>query len=307
MLGYDVTEMIGKSYFSFIDAGNQPVAKQKLLQRSQGMVEKYDFQFLRKDGSSLWTIVSARPIFDSKGCYKGSLGMFTDITDRKKMEQEMAHLDRLKIIGQIATGIGHEIRNPMTTVRGYLQLLSAGKQVCNNEETYAVMIEELDRANAIITEFLSLAKNKALQLNYTDINNMYPLLQANAMASDKTIKLALEEVPGILVEEKEIRQLLLNLVRNGLEAMEPGKEITIKTYFEDSNIVLEIKDEGTGIAASIIDKLGTPFFTTKDQGTGLGLAICYGIASKHNATIDFISSKSGTTFFVRFKHNSNIN
>ena len=230
---------------------------------------------------------------------------FRDLSEHKKYEQEMLRLDRLNLIGQMAAGIGHEVRNPMTTVRGFLQLLQ-GKPACQQYNNYfGLMIEELDRANSIITEFLSLARHEHLNLQRQNINNiietLYPLILADAMKSDIQIKLQLSEVPDLLLDEKGIRQVLLNLVRNGLEAMEEGKTITIKTYTEKDNMVLAVQDEGGGIPENVLDKLGTPFLTTKDQGTGLGLAVCYGIVSKHNAILDVDTGLGGTTFSMRFK------
>jgi signal transduction histidine kinase len=104
----------------------------------------------------------------------------------------------------------------------------------------------------------------------------------------------------LLLDENEIRQLLLNLVRNSIEAMPAGGNLVIRTFQEDSKVVLSVSDQGAGIPANILDKLGTPFITTKDTGTGLGLPICYQIAHRHNANIEINTSTEGTTFFVYF-------
>lgn len=303
-LGYETQDLLGKSCLLFANNEFWNDSNNTVDQRAKGICDRYDMKLLHKDGRSLWFIVSASPIFDADGNYAGSLGMFTDITERKNLEQEMARLDRLNIIGQIAAGIGHEIRNPMTTVRGYLQMLKGQTEYADIEETFDVMIEEIDRANAIITEFLSMAKNKAVELQPTHLNRvieaLYPLMQANAVASDVDIQVELEPVEEIAADEKEIRQLILNLIRNGLEATPPGGIITVKTYMEQKDVMLSIQDQGEGIKPDILDKLGTPFLTTKDHGTGLGLAICYGIAGRHNARIHVNTDSSGTQFIIRF-------
>ncbi|MDK2821651.1 MAG: two-component system, sporulation sensor kinase [Clostridia bacterium] len=105
----------------------------------------------------------------------------------------------------------------------------------------------------------------------------------------------------LLLDEKEIRQLILNLAHNGLEAMKFGGYLTIKTYMDGEEVVLAVQDEGKGIDSNIVNKLETPFLTTKETGTGLGLTVCYNIADNHNAVINFESDIYGTTFFVRFK------
>jgi signal transduction histidine kinase len=167
------------------------------------------------------------------------------------------------------------------------------------------MIEEIDRANSIITEFLSLTKNKPLTLQKENLNqiikNLSPLIAADAMLYDKDIKINLENIPDLQLDIKEIRQLILNLARNGLEAMLSGGTLTIRTFLEDDEVVLAIKDQGIGIKTHLLEKIGTPFFTTKDTGTGLGLAICYSIASRHNATIRIQTGPDGTSFFVCFR------
>ncbi len=205
----------------------------------------------------------------------------------------------------MAAGIGHEIRNPMTVVRGFLQLLGYKEEYTKDKEHLDLMIEELDRANSIITNFISLAKNRVVEYKMQKldviIKTIFPLLQADAMLADKYITMDLEEVPDLSLDEKEIRQLILNLVRNGLEVMSPGGRLTIRTFSDNNEIVVAVQDQGKGIEPDVCAKLGTPFFTTKENGTGLGLAVCYSIAARHNAKIEIETGSNGTTFFVRFK------
>lgn len=237
--------------------------------------------------------------------------VLNDITERKLAEQElsrlqaeMARLERLNLVGQMAAGIAHEIRNPMTTVRGYLQLLGSRTEFQSQGSTFELMIEELDRANSIITEFLSFVKNGPTERRCQSINqilcHLYPLLEADTFSQNKQIVFEAGETLDILLDSKEISQLVLNFCRNGLDAMQAGGTLRIRTYIEDEQVVLSVEDEGCGIHSEFLDKLGIPFHTTKENGTGLGLAICYSIANKHNAKIDFKSGFSGTTFFVRF-------
>jgi PAS domain S-box-containing protein len=305
MLACTAEEMAGKSMYDFIDG--EWIAKFENYMRfpQQGIFKQYEFKFRRKDGKELWAILSINPFIELDGQYSGALAMVTDITERKQLEKEMARLDRLDLIGEMAAGIGHEIRNPMTAVRGFLQLLKGKKELVNYGEYFNLMISELDRANTIITEFLSLAKNKTVELKPSNLNtileSMLPLIEADAMVTDKYINLVTQELPVLLLDEKEIRQLILNLARNGLEAMSPGGKLTLRTFVEGERVVLSVQDQGKGIDPGVIEKIGTPFYTTKENGTGLGLAVCYKVADRHNARIDFVTGKAGTTFFVRFK------
>lgn len=225
--------------------------------------------------------------------------------EKQKMESAMSQLDRMNLIGEMAASIGHEIRNPLTTVRGYLQFFSMKENFAEYEENFGLMIQELDRANLIITEFLSLAKNKKVDLASNNLNviisQIYPLIQADAIGAGKNIILQLGDIPNILMDENEIKQYILNLVRNGLEAIKYKGVVSITTYMDDENIILEIEDDGDGIDKDVLGKLGTPFVTTKDSGTGIGIPICYRIAEHHNAKLDIETSSAGTTFTIKFK------
>lgn len=238
-----------------------------------------------------------------------TLMVLTDITETAHLEKEMSRLDRLNLIGEMAAGIAHEIRNPMTTVQGFLQL-SRNNSANLSPEIIDLMLDELNRANSIITEFLNLAKNKVSVKKKQNLNTILealsPLIQAEALRSSKHVKLELNKCPDIFIDQKEIRQLILNIALNGLDAMSSNGKLTIKTFTEKQAVILEIEDQGKGISPDVLQKLGTPFFTTKETGTGLGLAICYSVAKRHHAEIDISTGAEGTTFSIRFNINPSL-
>ncbi len=248
---------------------------------------------------------SAAPIRSDGGDIIGVVMVFRDITDAKQMEEQMARLDKLNVVGQMAAGIAHEIRNPMTTVHGFLQLLKINSDFSKYGEYFDLMINELDRANSIISGFLSLAKERAIEVGEENLNQIIqsiaPLIQAEAIIDNKLVQLELAEIPDLKLSQNDIRQLILNLVRNALEASGPNKKIVLRTFLEDGHVVLAVEDEGEGIEPRILEKLGTPFLSTKDNGTGLGLVICYTVAEKHGASIKVDTGSEGTTFSVWFK------
>lgn len=227
-----------------------------------------------------------------------------DITESKKIEWDLTRLDRLSLVGKMAAGISHEIRNPLTTVKGYLQWFCKKESFKNYDSQFKLMIEELDRATHIISEFLNVAKEKRITIEEHNLNDIIqsilPLLESDALLSDKSIVTDLQTIPNLLLDQREIRQLIINLVRNALEASERGQCITIRTKIAGVQVYLEVSDEGKGIPVEILHKLGTPFITTKDHGTGLGLAICYAIIDRHNGTIDVKLKERGTTFRASF-------
>jgi PAS domain S-box-containing protein len=296
-------ELLGRT---LSDSGFEidPTEQNELIKRlkEKESVRDMEIHFYRKNGEQRLGLYTAECLtINGDLCI---LSIVTDITERKKMETEMIRLDRLNMVGEIAASIGHEIRNPMTTVRGFLQIMRENGDYLKEKESFDLMIEELDRANSIITEFLSLAKTKLIELKLTNFNsiikNIYPLVQASAMVQDKNVITELQDIPDVFIDEKEIRQLILNLVYNGLESMNPGGNVTLGTFMEEDSVILSIKDQGSGIDPDVLSKIGTPFFTTKEKGTGLGLAVCYGIATRHKAKIDIDTSSNGTTFFIRF-------
>lgn len=253
-------------------------------------------------GNRIYEIYS-QPFIDADGS-RLVFKALIDITDRRSADRELARLERLNMVGEMAAGIAHEVRNPLTTVRGFLQLLQSKDDTSEYHEFFQLMTGELDRANLILTDFLSLTRDKSIDfelINITKIvTTLAPLLTADAINQDKTINLELEEVPDSLGSENELRQMVLNLARNGLEAIQAGMALTIRTQKLADCILLKVCDQGGGIDPEILDRLGTPFLTTKERGTGLGLAICQNIARRHKALISFQSGKWGTIVSVKF-------
>lgn len=256
------------------------------------------------DGRQVDLLINKAIVYDNEGNPIGILGALTDLTEHREMQKTMARLDQYRIIGEMAAAIGHEVRNPMTTVRGFLQLLNENDTLPHNKEYFDLMIEEIDRANSIITDFLSLGKGLHTELRPENLNtiieNSFLILSAEAKKHDHRLALNLDEVPVIPLDLKQIRQLIFNLVRNGLEAMTNPGTVTITTHKEKNSIILSIQDQGSGIDASILKKLGKPFVTTKEKGTGLGLAVCYSIVERHGAELELKTDQEGSVFYIKF-------
>jgi len=213
----------------------------------------------------------------------GVIALYQDITELEFLRNEIGNLERLKLVGQMAASIAHEIRNPLATIRGFVQLLQKERET--GKEYYNIIIEELDRANSIISDFLSLSKNRIVEMEEYNLNDiikeLYPIFLAETNIRAQYIDLDLDQqLPKLRLNKKEIKQLLLNLIRNATEAMGQGGKITISTKKEEEVMLLKIADTGPGIPKEIMDKLFQPFFTTKEGGTGLGLSVSMSIAEK---------------------------
>jgi PAS domain S-box-containing protein len=299
--GYQREEVIGKTALELnLHSNSEKTQEARKSLDETGFVQETQ---MRTKGGELRDVVrsNVRIDFNGEPC---ALYTLTDVTALKNYERKLAHLDRLNLVGEMAASLGHEIRNPLTTVRGFLQVFEKRAASAADKDNFALMIAELDRANAIISEFLSLAKNRVINLKPSKLNqiidNLYPLMCAAAVSEGVGLLLMLENIPEIMADADEIRQLVLNLVRNATEAMGEGGQIILATRLEGKTVVLSVKDTGHGIPPKIFERLGTPFLTTKEKGTGLGLPICYRIAERHNAKVLVDTGANGTKFSFRF-------
>ena len=259
-----------------------------------------DYRLVHKNKSVIYIEQKFVPIYGEDGRLIARQGVLRDVTVRNNAKEIEILYDRLNMVGKMAVNIAHQIRNPLTTIQGYLHFLRRK----HNQDCYSLMIEEVDTTNSVINEYILLAQDKRVDLEPCVLNNvinaMLSALQSYASEFKVIIKTHLENVPELQLDENEIGYLLRNLVRNGVEAMPAGGELMLHTFLTENEVVLSISDQGSGIPENILSNFGTPFLTTKDMGTGLGLPICYRIATRNNADIRVDTSEKGTTFFIHF-------
>lgn len=293
--------------FEIVHSEDSPMLKNFYRNLANLNGKPLTLRLITKQGNVIWVEQKSVPVYNETGEIIEIQGIIRDITSRKDLENVAAQFDRMNMVGNMAATVAHEIRNPMTTVLGYIQWLGRKEKYKGDKDKFKIMVDELYRANEIIREYLSLSNQKLVDLKKTSLNkilnSLYPLLEADANSSRVKIKLEIEDIPELLLDANEIRQLVLNMVRNGVEAMPKGGELTLGTKVENNEVILFISDQGTGIDEAVLEKLGTPFFTTKANGTGLGLSICYQIVNRHNANIKINSSRAGTTFMIHFNRN----
>ncbi|MEA1961291.1 MAG: PAS domain S-box protein [Bacillota bacterium] len=268
----------------------------------QGNLDNFECRYRAKNGEIRMALISMDSIeIDKQQCV---ISVLTDVTEKKHLERELEKLERFQLIGEMAASIAHEIRNPLTTVRGFLQMFAEDNE--KQPDNLHLVLEELDRANAIISEYLSLADQHKMKLEKRDLNqilvSVYPSLYVRASMDGKTVILEQGDISrGVMVDDGEIRQMVINLVNNGLDVTPCGGQVTIRTFMEQGDVILSVSDQGEGMEPEMIERIGVPFFFNKYNTTGWGLAVCYKIAMYHNAVINVSSSPGGTTFLVRFK------
>ncbi|GAB7028456.1 two-component system sensor histidine kinase NtrB [Geotalea toluenoxydans] len=243
-----------------------------------------------------------------------SFDSMVDRLDTAKQEldqyhfQQMERADRLASVGEMAAGIAHEIKNPLTGIAAAITIIKEDFAPSDSRTTIVdEVLEQIKRLDKTVNDLLFFGKPAQPEPAFTDINSTIrkTLKFASQHRGSKNIEKKLElqeDLPPVYVDPKQIQQVLLNLFLNAMQAMHDGGTLTIRSAFEKKEqdwVLIMVKDTGQGIPAQILEKIFTPFFTTKAQGTGLGLAICHKLVSQHNGTLTVSSEDGkGTEFIV---------
>lgn len=238
--------------------------------------------------------------------------MVASLEDREQekslLEKELVRSEKLKVAGELAAGVAHEIRNPLTTIKGFLQLFdSRNLKDGSQEECFQIMIQELDRINEIITDFLTLAKpdyNKNISRTEVVklIDEILILQQTQALVQNISVSRDYESLPAVYLDPNQLKQVFINIIRNAFEAMTSGGSLKVVTRFlaGENAVTIAFSDTGGGMDSETLDNLGTPFFTTKDNGTGIGMMLCYRIIENMQGTLTVESKiNSGTTITIK--------
>jgi two-component system sensor histidine kinase HydH len=250
--------------------------------------------------------LSSLPVYNQDSNFMGRVLLMYDLSELKRLEKEIQRHDRLVALGKMAAGVAHEVRNPLSSIKGFATLLgSKFKDGSQEHETANLLVHEAERLNRSITELLNYARPTTLKkekINLGDlVSSSLKLVSSDAQALGVKTSLEIDsEVPEIEADMDRINQVLLNLYLNGLQAMEDSsseKELKVSVQSDDTEgvIRIEVQDNGQGIPQESIDKVLDPYFTTKPKGTGLGLALAYKIIDEHNGTIRFKSTEGQGT------------
>lgn len=223
----------------------------------------------------------------------GAIGYAADITKEKETEELLRKTEKLSVVGELAASVAHEIRNPLTSIKGFIQMIQSAEMKNENELYYKIMLDELERINIIASELLVLAKPQQIQFQEKDINmiltDVKSLLESEANLHGVTLKVETNDhLPKIECEPNQLKQLFINLIKNSIEASAKNINISV-SIFDVQSICLVFTDDGCGIEEERVKHLGEPFYSMKEKGTGLGLTVSYRIAEFHNGEIKFSS------------------
>ncbi len=257
-----------------------------------------------KDGTHYWVDTTIVPFLNEREKPYQYLSIRNDITERKRQEEVLHRQDKLAAVGQLAAGVAHEIRNPLTSMKGYSEFLQLDEKDPERLEFLNIILDEIERVNSIVEDFMVLAKPKAVELEEKNvvpvIKNVISLLEFEARKKNVSLHFDCnKEIIQIECDENRLKQVFLNFIKNGIEAMPNGGDLHVKTMIHDHNVQISIQDTGVGIPKDKLKKLGEPFFTTKKTGNGLGLMVSFKIIESHNGKV-FVESEpnKGTTFNI---------
>ncbi|HLO11644.1 MAG TPA: ATP-binding protein, partial [Pseudoneobacillus sp.] len=302
---YSREEIMGKDH-NILNSGYHSKDFFKNLWRTigEGRVWKGEIRNKAKDGTYYWVDTTIVPFLNEHGKPYQYLAIRNDITERKKTEEVLHRQDKLAAVGQLAAGVAHEIRNPLTSMKGYAEFLQLDEKDPERMEFLNIILDEIERVNTIVEDFMVLAKPKAVELEEKNvvpvIKNVVSLLEFEARK--KNVHLSFDcnqEIIQIECDENRLKQVFLNFIKNGIEAMPNGGDLHVKTIIHENNVQISIQDSGVGIPKEKLKKLGEPFFTTKKNGNGLGLMVSFKIIESHNGKV-FVESEpnKGTTFNI---------
>ncbi|WP_245831782.1 ATP-binding protein [Oceanobacillus senegalensis] len=303
LIGYTRSELVGTFWYDRFTLEERNYIE-KNHEDTYNKNQRFTVDLIHKSGERMTTDIVTNKVFDEYTQKSYYVITLRDISDRKETEELLVRSEKMSVAGQLAAGIAHEIRNPLTSIKGFLQLLQAG--VDRKEEYYKIMIEEIEKMEKITSELLFVSKPltdfKRLESIKEMIDDTVSLLHSQAKL--KNIGLIIQEpiTANIHCDKSQIKQVLINMVKNAIEAMDKPGEITIRVLSNTSSIEIHIMDEGPGIPEDILHKLGEPFFTTKKNGTGLGIMISKQILEEHHGRLEIIQKENnqGSIFKLIF-------
>lgn len=308
LLGLEKSKMLYRSFRdAFIQLGLPKKYRDQLFSILHSRKERRKLEMdWCPDGEEARSLLMRFHSFeDSESGLKGQILMIEDQTETHLLRQQVQQNNRLATIGQIAAGTAHEIRNPLTAIKGFLQVIGHKMKENGQQKEHGyidIMLREISRISSLVGEFLMLSKPRHLNVSSVNLTKVFsdilPIIKNEALLYniDVVIKRQLTTIPMVVADGELLKQVFLNVSKNAIEAMKNGGLLTIrlKTHEKRKQVIVEIEDTGSGIPSQVLKKIYEPFFTTKENGTGLGLPICRQILREIDGEIQIESKDNGT-------------
>ncbi len=289
--GYQKDDLIGRPYLSLLSKRHRGRRLKSTL--DIGAKQVYEVDVMCKTGETRMVTVSVSPLCDAQGRIHGVLGIARDITETKKLEQQIRNSEKLASVGKLAAGVAHEINNPLGGILNCLYNFRKGALTPARQEEYLTSIEDgLRRVQKIVRQLLDFSQQHDPEFSPANINDVVERVLAlteHAVAAKK-IRLTRQlqtSLPALMVDRHMMEQVVMNLILNAIQATKDGGTITISTRAHDENCEVIVADTGCGIPSHVLPRIFDPFFTTKGtgEGTGLGLSVSLGIVERHGGRI----------------------
>jgi two-component system sensor histidine kinase HydH len=301
LLSLRVDRILGKQYKTFFPSDELLLEKSLSLNRNIDEVEK---TYTLPSGRELSLGITTSLLADARGTITGATALVRDLSLIKKLKQDAQEKERLKAIGDLASGVAHEIRNPLNALRlslGKLKGMGEGEA----KQLLEIIAQEIERIEKTVEDFLSFTKPFKLSLSDVNlnqiINDTVALLQEKALRESVVIRKELEVLPLIRGDEEALRKLFMNIIRNSIDASAEAGEIVITARSVHAGVQVDIRDTGVGIASEDLKRIFDPYFSKKMGGTGLGMSIAKRIIESHEGSISIMSEVGkGTTVRLLF-------
>jgi PAS domain S-box-containing protein len=311
VLGYKHEAILGRSLESLVSAGTRPAMREAYSAVLSGnQVDNLELQVLNADGRVGQFSVNLSPMRDDQGLVSSVVVVMSDVTDAASLQAKLMHAEKMAAVGQLVSGVAHEVNNPLTAILGFADLLMENQELPESaRKDLRVILQEAQRTKQIVQNLLSFARQMPPQRKPVQVNAIlkrtiqlraYDFHSRGVSISERYD----EELPFVIGDSQQLQQVFLNILNNAYDAVResiPGPRIDISTRRNDDYVEVAFCDNGHGI--SHLDRIFDPFFTTKQvgEGTGLGLSICYGIVKEHGGEIlcSNNTSRQGATFIVR--------
>ncbi|WCK57150.1 EAL domain-containing protein (plasmid) [Aneurinibacillus sp. Ricciae_BoGa-3] len=304
VLGYPPEIYEGKLAFDFVHPEDvHPIQTQFISMVSSKASFRVEFRYKHAKGGWVCVESSGTPVLDEQGEVEHLVVVCRDISERKKAEEMMQKSEKLSVVGQLASGVAHEIRNPLTSIQGFIQLM---KEEVDKPMYFDIILSEIHRLEEIVEGFLALAKLQVAKMKEIDIKILLKevIIVFGTQAILKNVEIVEEydsDLQLVLCDANQIKQVFINILQNAVEAMPNGGMLKIQVLrYSSDSIQFRFIDSGEGISEERLKHIGEPFFSTKEKGTGLGLMVSQKIIEEHGGTLHITSTlNKGTTVEVR--------